>query len=185
MAAHAGLSLIHNPHTPHYRKRFREDFYEAQCWEVSLCLDDAVHYSRPEHYCKGSSQRLAIRATCTQENKEVYKPACGDDCPTVPETTEAYCGSSQWQLSLCNVKNPAGHSAQQSGQSWAGEPIFSSQSIWPNTNSPSLAWAFLTAGVLGGKTTTTLQLFPFPLGGGGGLHRYRSAPWVISTQSLK
>lgn len=51
----------------------------------------------------------------TQENKGVYKPASGDDCPTVPETTEAYCSGSQWRLSLRNVKNPTGRSAQQSG----------------------------------------------------------------------
>lgn len=100
---HAGLSNSQSP-TPPLPKLLQEDFYEAQCREVSLCLDGAMHYSSPEHYCKGSSRRLAIRVTYTHGNKEVYKPACGDDCPTVLETTEAYCGSSQWWLSLHNVK---------------------------------------------------------------------------------
>lgn len=146
-------SIIQSPPPHTHPQMLQGDIYEAQCWEVSLCLVGAMHYSSPEHYCKGSSRRLAIRVTCTHGNKEVYKPACGDDCSTVLETTEAYCGSSQWWLSLPNVKTQLSILHNNQGKSEEEEePIFSSQSIWPNTNSPSLARGYLTARAGGKKT---------------------------------
>lgn len=42
---------------------------------------------------------MAIRETQKQENKDFYKPASGDEQPTVPQTA-------QWPLSPVNADRP-------------------------------------------------------------------------------
>lgn len=80
---------LHFTASPCYRKHSTQTFMRQGAEKQASVWLDAVCYCSPEHCCKENSYRLAIRATHTQENKGVYKPACGDDCLTVPETTGA------------------------------------------------------------------------------------------------
>lgn len=69
--------------------------------QASVCPYDEQQ-SSPQRYSKKKKKKKQGGAAKDwqlgrhrQQNKEVYRPARRDGCPTVPETTEARCGSPQ------------------------------------------------------------------------------------------
>lgn len=166
----------------------QEDFYESWWWEANLRLPGwwaAVARSATVNKKGGNTTKDWQLGQHTQHNK-VYRPARRDDCPTVPETTEALNSSFHWVMLKTNQAFCTTIRAESSRR--ARLLLYSSLSIWPHTHWQS---GFLTLGAgraskrerERGENTLVLSI---PTGGGGGLGRIRSAaPWFISTSSSK
>lgn len=103
-------SLLHHPPPrPPLPQPVQQHFYEAWRREVRRCLSGMLGTTVAQSVTVKEAATDWQLGQHTQENKGVYKSARGDDCPTVPETTEACCSSSQWWLSPCDVKKPVWH----------------------------------------------------------------------------
>lgn len=129
--------------------------------KASLCLDDAVNYSSPEHYCKGSSQRSVIRATHKQGNKEVYKPARGRWLPNCPRNY----WSPLWLLSMAAFTVQLLKASRLFCAAIGAISLLAGESIWPYTKTPPLPLGLLTAGAV--EITQHTPALSIPTGGWG------------------